>query len=75
MSLVERLVRDMRDVAFFDRALKTMGTTIVGDLVQRHPELRRIAALWAEAVAGEIAAAGARRTGIARHRRQRRRPG
>jgi hypothetical protein len=75
MSLVERLARDMQDVAFFDRALRTMGTTIVSDLVQRHPELRRIAALWAEAVAGEMVAGGARRTAVARYRRQRHRPG
>ena len=60
MNPIERLTKDMRDVALFNFVLTTRGVSVVSDLVMRHPELRRVAALWAEAVAGTMpAAAGA----------------
>lgn len=40
------LKRAMRDVAQFDRILRTCGPSMVSDLVRKHPELRAVRNQW-----------------------------
>jgi hypothetical protein len=75
VNAVERLAKDARDVALFHRMVATMGIHAAGALVVKYPELKRIAVLWLEAVAGTAAAADAHPSRVSKEGSRRQAPG